>query len=145
MSNSHIKSLSAEASLTVRFNECDPLGIVWHGNYIKYFEEGREAFSDKYAFDFVEFYNNGIATPVVHVSCDYKKMLQYRDKIIIEAIFKKTAAAKIVFEYIVRHQATGEQIAIGKTIQVFTDRHSGELQLTIPDFVEDWFKKVGLK
>ena len=33
--------LSETVQLRVRFSETDPLGIVWHGNYIKYFEEGR--------------------------------------------------------------------------------------------------------
>jgi acyl-CoA thioester hydrolase len=141
--NSNI--LSAVAEHTVRFNECDPLGIVWHGNYIKYFEEGREAFSDKHNFDFVALYNIGISTPIVHVSSDYKKMLQYRDKITIEATMKKTAAAKLVFDYIIRKKDTAELICSGRTIQVFVDRHSQELQLTTPDYIQDWLNKVSKK
>ena len=39
--------LSESLIITVRFSETDPLGIVWHGNYIKYFEDGREAFGRK--------------------------------------------------------------------------------------------------
>lgn len=138
----HPNTLSAVAELTVRFNECDPLGIVWHGNYIKYFEEGREAFSDKYGFDFVGLYNKGISTPIVHVSSDYKKMLQYRDKITIEATWKKTAAAKLIFDYVIRKKETEELICTGRTIQVFVDRHTQELQLTVPDFVQEWLHKV---
>ncbi len=34
--------LSEKAEVLVRFNEADPLGIVWHGNYIRYFEDGRK-------------------------------------------------------------------------------------------------------
>lgn len=38
------KNLSVSEKVRIRFNETDPLGIVWHGNYIVYFEDGREAF-----------------------------------------------------------------------------------------------------
>lgn len=39
--------LSAGATRLVRFNEADPLGIVWHGHYASYFEDARAAFGDK--------------------------------------------------------------------------------------------------
>ena len=38
------KEISFTSEVRVRFTETDPLGIVWHGNYIQYFEDGREAF-----------------------------------------------------------------------------------------------------
>ena len=75
----HPNRLSAVAELTERFNECVSLGIVWHGNYIKYFEEGREASSYKYGFDFVGLYNKRISTPILHLSSDYKDMLCFFD------------------------------------------------------------------
>ena len=37
-------TIKETTTIRVRFNETDPLGIVWHGNYISYFEEGRESF-----------------------------------------------------------------------------------------------------
>ena len=37
-------NLISYKDVRVRFNETDVLGVVWHGNYIKFFEDGREAF-----------------------------------------------------------------------------------------------------
>ena len=73
MSNLPLTSLSAVARVEVRFNECDPLGIVWHGNYVNYFQEGREAFGKKYNLDYMELFHKGFATPIVHLSTDFKK------------------------------------------------------------------------
>jgi acyl-CoA thioester hydrolase len=42
-SSPHIE-ISYTSKIRVRFVETDPLGIVWHGNYIQYFEDGREDF-----------------------------------------------------------------------------------------------------
>ncbi len=39
-----INKLVSTTEVLVRFNEADPLGIVWHGHYIRYFEDGREDF-----------------------------------------------------------------------------------------------------
>lgn len=39
------KEISFESEIRVRFNETDPLGIVWHGNYITYFEDGEKPFA----------------------------------------------------------------------------------------------------
>jgi acyl-CoA thioesterase FadM len=43
----------------------------------------------KYGFDYLSFYNKGFAAPIVHVSCDYRKSLKYRDIALIEANFQE--------------------------------------------------------
>ena len=52
-------ALTASVIIRVRFSETDPLGIVWHGNYIKYFEEGREAFGRKYGLSYLDVQREG--------------------------------------------------------------------------------------
>ena len=41
-------ALESESTFKVRFSEVDSMKIVWHGNYVHYFEDGREAFGKKY-------------------------------------------------------------------------------------------------
>ncbi|MCW3125494.1 MAG: 4-hydroxybenzoyl-CoA thioesterase [Bacteroidetes bacterium] len=138
------KELKASAKIKVRFNECDPLGIVWHGNYLKYFEEGREAFGEKYNFDYYDFYNKGYSTPVIHAETTFKKPLRYKDTAIVEVHFIRTEAAKIIFHYKIKNEA-GDVICTGSTTQVFVTNGSMELSLTVPDFITDWMQEVGLK
>ena len=135
---SHPHPISAIARLEVKFNECDPMGIVWHGNYIKYFEEGREAFGKAYKLDFMEFYNRGFSVPIVHVSCDYKRPLVYRDVALVETVYRKTPAAKIIFDYVIRKESTGELICKGSTTQVFVNKDNMKLSLVVPDFFAEW-------
>ena len=59
------KELTAQTKLQVRFSECDSLQIVWHGNYLKYFEEGREDFARKHGISYLDAKQNGVATPIV--------------------------------------------------------------------------------
>ena len=144
MSNKHAIHLSATARISVRFNECDPLGIVWHGNYANYFHEGREAFGKKYGLDSLELFKSGFSTPIVHMSNDFKRTLTYKDVALVQTTLRNTPAAKIVFDYVITNEATGDLICKGNTIQVFVANGSMELCLTAPDVYANWKKQNGL-
>ena len=62
-------NLVCKTEVLVRFNEADPLGIVWHGHYIRYFEDGREDFGKQFGIGYLDFYKNGLVIPVVNVDC----------------------------------------------------------------------------
>ena len=49
--------LTVSQQIRVRFNETDPLGIVWHGYYITYFEDGREAFGRQHGISYLDVFN----------------------------------------------------------------------------------------
>ncbi|MBS1576291.1 MAG: acyl-CoA thioesterase, partial [Bacteroidetes bacterium] len=129
----------------VRFNEADPLGIVWHGHYVRYFEDGREAFGNKYGIGYLDFYRRNIVIPIVHIDCSYKRSLRYGDRVIVETIFLPTEAAKLHFEYKLYNLDRNELVATGSSIQVFLDKETSALQLTNPSFFEEWKKKMGFK
>jgi acyl-CoA thioester hydrolase len=139
-----IFSLSHPTEVTVRFNEADPVGIVWHGHYIRYFEDGRESFGKKFGMSYLDFYHAGLAVPIVSVQCDFKQPLRYGDTVIVESTWQNDAAAKIRFEYKIYKPDTGAIVARGSSIQVFVDLKSFQLHLTIPPFFEKWKKKWAL-
>ena len=138
------KDLVSTTEILVRFNEADPLGIVWHGHYIRYFEDGREAFGNLHGLSYLEVYKQGYVTPVVKVECDYKRSLRYGDKLSIETRFIPTDAAKMKFAYRLFNAANGELVATGSSVQVFLDKAENLLQLSNPPFFETWKKKHGL-
>jgi len=133
--------LSDELQMAVRFNEADPLGIVWHGHYVRYFEDGRESFGMKYNFSYLDFYRNGLAVPIVSLQCDYKKPLKYGDVMRIVTTFEPCAAAKIIFRYQIFENETSELVASGSSTQVFVDIRNFSLHLISPDFFEQWKTK----
>jgi len=137
------KSLTEQTQIKVRFNEADPLGIVWHGHYIRYFEDGREAFGNKYGIGYLNFYNHGYIVPVVSIECDYKRSLRYGDSVIVETTYVPCEAAKLRFEYKLYNAANGQVVATGYSVQVFLDKQNSLLQLTNPPFFEDWKKSHG--
>ncbi len=135
--------LKSTKEIEVRFNELDPLGIVWHGNYLKYFEIGREDFGAKHGICYTDLKREHIATPVVSVQCDYKSYVRYGEKLIIETRFVNSPAAKVILKYMIYRAENNEVVAEGKTIQVFTDIE-GNLLLILPEFIVEWKRKWGL-
>ncbi|MGO4288680.1 acyl-CoA thioesterase [Chitinophaga sp. RAB17] len=137
-------TLTARTNILIRFNEADPLGIVWHGHYVQYFEDGREAFGEKYGLRYLDIFEKGYSVPVVNIQCDYKRSLRYGDRVVVETIYVDDLAAKIKFEYILTNPATGEIVAKGSSVQVFLDKETSSLQLITPAFFSEWKKTHGL-
>ena len=130
-------SLSATETIRVQFNETDALGIVWHGNYLKYFEAGREAFGRKYQLSYNTAKENGFATPIVKSLIEHKLPLTFDEKIIVHVNYLPQSAAKLQFQYEIVN-SNGEVVCIGETTQVFTDIVTGELSIVNPEFYAAW-------
>ena len=129
--------------IMVRFSEVDSMRIVWHGNYLKYFEDGRESFGLKYNLGYLDVYKHNVMIPLVKITCDYKRPLEYGDLAIVETCFVSTEAAKIVFSYIIYRKRDMEIAATGSSTQVFLTPQ-GELLLTNPEFFTGWKQKWGI-
>jgi acyl-CoA thioester hydrolase len=135
--------LITETRIPVRFSDVDSMGVVWHGQYIKYFEDGREDFGKKYGIGYLDFYREGVLVPIVKLDCNYKKSLRYGDTAIVETRYVNSQAAKSIFEYTIYNEQTREIVAKGSTTQVFMNRDH-ELLLNFPPFYRDWKIKYGL-
>lgn len=135
-----IEHLTTEFNGRVRFNDADPLGIVWHGNYVSYFEDGREAFGRKHGLTYLDVHAHGFSTPIVELICNNKKVLKYGDTFRVVTKIQRTRAAKLIFQYEIFNQ-DNELVCDGQTIQVFVNSNH-ELSLICPEFYEIWKKKV---
>lgn len=131
-------SLITTTRTTVRFSEVDSMQVVWHGEYVRYFEDGREAFGREYpGLGYLDFYANGYTAPIVDLQLQYLSPLTVNDVAIIETRYIETVAAKLCFEYIIRKESDGALVARGGSIQVFVDAN-GEMVLNNPPFYEEW-------
>lgn len=131
-------SLISLTPFTVRFHEVDLLNVMWHGHYLKLFEDGREDFGRIHGLSYMDVFKHNFVTPVVDIHCSYKKSLGYGDQGIIETTFIPQVAAKLIFNYRIYLASTKETLATGSSTQVFLNKESRELQLTFPDFFIDW-------
>lgn len=126
-------------TIRVRFSEVDSMQVVWHGEYIRYFEDGRESFGNHYdGLKYIDFYNNGYMAPMVEVTCQYKQPLTFGEDAIIETRYIKSPAAKIMFDYTIYRASDNTVAATGSSVQVFINSQTHELELNNPQFYLDW-------
>ena len=126
--------LEASTRVRVRFQEVDSLRVVWHGHYLTYFEEGRNAFGREYEFDYADILKAGYIAPLVHVEVDYFAPARFGDFVLVRTRLHPSEGARISFRYLIENEA-GRKLATGSSEQVFTDLE-GTLILTRPDFVD---------
>ena len=137
-----VKQLINRTEIPLRFSEMDALGIAWHGHYVKFFEDGREAFGKQYNIGYLDVYKHKLAIPLVNLTVDFKKTVKYGDSLIIETTYINSPAAKIIFQYKIFRVSDGELVATGESTQVFINMEH-ELIMTNPPFYEEW-KKANL-
>ena len=135
-----MKTLTAVHPFEIRFSEVDSMNIVWHGSYMLYFEDAREAFGARYGLEYMTIFGNGYYAPLVEMDFKFKSPLRYESHPEIIITYRPTESAKIVFDYEIRDRNTGTVCATGCSVQVFMDRNY-ELVWESPEFYRNWQKK----
>ncbi|MBE6330357.1 MAG: acyl-CoA thioesterase [Paludibacteraceae bacterium] len=139
--NSNIENnkLSCITEIKIRFCEVDSIKVVWHGNYVKYLEDGREDFGEKFGLQYLKIFENGFTAPVVDMRLQFKQSISVAESIIVETNYIPTKAAKIIFNYNIYKKSDHSLVLTAQTTQVFMDLE-GNLQLSNPEFYEEWKK-----
>ena len=128
--------LRCSVERVVRFEEVDPLGIVWHGRYPSFFEDGRVLLGEKFGIGYLDFHRAGIITPIKQLHVDYQKPLRFREPFTIEAILYWSEATRLNHEFILRN-AAGEVTTSGYSVQLLLDSEENLLMLP-PPFYENF-------
>ena len=121
----------AEVEFAVQFYDLDPMEVVWHGNYAKYFEVARCALLDQVHYNYAEMKASGFAWPVIDMQVKYLQPLTFGQAAIVRAeIVEWEHWLKI--EYVIRDKATGMRLTKATTRQVAVDISTKLMSLQSP-------------
>jgi acyl-CoA thioester hydrolase len=123
----------------VRFDELDPLSIVWHGRYASWFEEARVALGDHYGVGYLDFFNRGITIPLKKFHADFHRPLTMNRDYRVEARLHWNEAARLDYEFTIR-AADGELMSSGYSVHLMIDRAQGVL-VSKPEFFEEFCRR----
>ncbi len=133
------ESLIVTVERRVRFEEADPMGIVWHGHYPGYFQEGRLAIGEKYGPGYSEMIHEDFRVPVVKMHIEYHSPLAYPETFVVETSIHWSESVRMNVSYKIK--ASSERIvASGYTVQLLTDMEGRPL-LVFPEYVDRFLKK----
>jgi acyl-CoA thioester hydrolase len=123
--------LSLEVTLSPTFHDCDPMHVVWHGNYFKYFEIARCALLQRYDYDYPQMRDSGYVWPVVDARVKYIRPLLYGQALRVRAtITEWENRLKIAYE--IRDAESDQVLTRAHTIQVAVDAATNEMLYLCP-------------
>jgi acyl-CoA thioester hydrolase len=115
--------------------ESDLLRMVWHGHYVLYLEDARQALGARIGLGYEDFMRERFACPVVDLQLKYKKPARYGDKLDIAAALHWADVPKLRYTYEIRRVADGELLTTAESTQVLV-YPDGQLALNFPPFLE---------
>lgn len=108
-----------QTRLRVRYAETDQMGIVYHSNYLIWFEVGRTELFREINLPYTKFEEVGLGLAVIEASCRYRLPARYDDEVIVSTSVN-ISSRKVTFNYQVYREST--LLAEGKTIHVFVNK-----------------------
>jgi len=119
---------------TVQYYETDKMGITHHSNYIRWMEEARVDFLSQIGWDYARLEESGIISPVINLSCDFKKTTTFSDKITIRASVKEFNGVKLKFAYEMRNEE-GAVVFTATSMHAFLNKEGRPVRMK-QDFPE---------
>lgn len=131
---------SAEVELTIQFYDLDPMEIVWHGNYAKFFEVARCAVLDRIEYNYAEMKASGYAWPVIDLHVRYLQPMVFGQVIVVRAEIVEWEH-RLKLQYSIRDKASGQRLTKGTTMQVAVDVETRLMCLQSPAVL---FERLGV-
>jgi acyl-CoA thioester hydrolase len=131
-----VPDLWTEIEVTPAFFDVDPMAVVWHGHYLKYFELVRSALMSKFNYDYAEMRDSGYLWPIVDLHIKYIRSARLKQPLKVRAEITEYEN-RLRVEYVITHAVTGEKLTKGHTIQVAVNAKTNELEYVCPKILWD--------
>lgn len=86
----------------VQYYETDKMQFTHHSNYIRFMEEARIDFMDQIGWSYAALETSGISSPVIGITCDYKKSTGFSDLIRIYTYIDQLSPVKLTLQYVMK-------------------------------------------
>ncbi|MDA3849955.1 MAG: acyl-CoA thioesterase [Spirochaetaceae bacterium] len=130
------KELTIDMPIKAEFYDVDSMNIVWHGNYLKYYEQARCALLDKIGYNYNEMKQSGYAWPVVKIELKYMRPIEFNQEFRIKATLKEYEN-RIAISYLIYDLQSGKKINRGRSTQMALDIKTGESLFVSPKVFTD--------
>jgi acyl-CoA thioester hydrolase len=115
-----------KTEIRVIYGDTDQMGVVYYGNYLRYFEAGRNEFIRAKGLRYRDFEaQHGLVLPVVEAQVSYRMPARYDDLLSVEISLVEARRASARFGY--RILRDGELLVTGYTVHACVDRE-GKVQ-----------------
>lgn len=93
--------MRVRVNVRVIYGDTDAMGIVYHGNYLRWFEVGRTELFRTLGIVYRDLEARGYYLPLTKAYCHYHAPARYDDILVIETSIADWGRASIRFDYVV--------------------------------------------
>lgn len=119
----------------VRYGETDKMGVVYHANYLIYFELGRAELIRQLGIPYSELERRGIRLPIVEAGMRLRSPARYDDVLTVRTRVSAASAVRMRFDYTVHLDEDGRLLAEGHTVLASVDENGRPCRLP-PSVIE---------
>lgn len=94
--------------IRVRYQETDQMRVVFHGNYVTWFEIGRTEWIRNAGYDYKSIEEQGLLLPVIDLQCRYLLPARYDDTLLVCTRIAEVSPVRVSFESQIRRVAEAE-------------------------------------
>ncbi len=118
-----------------QYYETDRMGIIHHSNYIRWMEEARNDFLCKIGYSYSRMEGEGISSPVISVSCEYKRPVRFDDAVEIKTALSEYNGVRMKLRYVMTNLADGKICTLAESTHCFleADGNVAILKRSYPD------------
>jgi acyl-CoA thioester hydrolase len=116
------ETIVGETRLRVRYAETDKMGVVYHSNFVIWFEVGRVELLRQLGFQYKEMESeDNCHIPVVDLRVRYRAPAQYDDEIVVRTQIKNVRSSLLHFSYEIFRESDRTLLATGETMHIIVD------------------------
>jgi acyl-CoA thioester hydrolase len=97
------------------YADTDRSQVVYHANYLRYFEFGRASLMRDAAYPYKEVEQSGYIYPIIKVDIDYFRPLYYDDAMWVHTRPAALERVRLQFDYVITHRESGDIVCRGFT------------------------------
>ncbi len=127
--------------ITIYFYDVDPMNVVWHGNYLRFFEKARSELFDLLDYNYAQMKDSGYVWPIVDFRIKYIRPLSLQQKIIVEAELVEYKN-RLKIEYRIFDEASGDLSTKATSLQVAVKDGSQELEFESPAILLERVERI---
>ena len=116
--------------MRVRYAETDQMSVVYHSNYLIWFEVGRVELLRQLGFSYLEMEQDGLSLPVVEIKCRYKHPARYDDEILVRTWVAQMRPSLLRFHYELLRKSDGQLLTEGESVHVVVGNDMKRTHLT---------------
>lgn len=122
--------------IDVRYQETDQMGVVYHANYLVWFEIGRTKYIEELGFNYSDMEENNVVSPVTDAQVSFKKPIRYGEKVVVQTWLAKYDGIRTVYGYNIKD--SDGAIAVSGTTQHVIVRKDNFRPLSLRKAFPDW-------